>query len=247
MDSRTAILLTGTINPNNMTFTKLQEPEVRKKQYIDSLKFWLKTTQLPIVFVENSNNDLSAIFLKEIEKKRIEILTFNGNNFNKDLGKGYGELECLEYALTNSILLQNAEFIFKVTGRYKVLNFSVFLDSYLSSLETQLLVDFKWNLSFCDSRFFGFTTPFIKEYLLSYKNLIDDSKGIYFEHILSKACLHAIANNYKFEPFKTLPRIEGYSASSGAKYNTNYIHWLRYKFKYDIKYKSFKLGNLPWI
>ncbi|WP_157579274.1 hypothetical protein [Spirosoma montaniterrae] len=247
MNPNAVLLLTGTVNPNGMVLTEIQDTEVRKRQYIESIKFWLKKVSFPIVFVENSNNDLSDYFSNEIGSGKIEILYFNGNNYDKRLGKGLGELNCIEYATLNSSIIKNAGFVFKVTGRYKVINFHTFLSDYESHPDVDIMVDFKWNLTFCDSRFFGFKPSFVADYFSSYKETLNDSTGVYLEHALSKAALTAIANTYTFRPLITLPRIEGYSASSGTQYNSSYLHWFRYKFEYWIKYRSFGLGNLPWI
>lgn len=247
MNKNIVLLLTGTINPNNMIMTELQNIEVRKNEYINALRFWLKYTDIPIVFVENSNTDISIHFINEVINGRLEMITFDGNNYDRKLGKGYGELLCLEYAYSFSKFISQCSFIFKVTGRYKVLNFKIFFENYLAEDTINIMADFKWNLSFVDSRFFGFSKVFINDYLINYKSMVNDSEGIYFEHILSKAVLNYIANDHIYRPFVTLPRIEGYSGSTGAKYKSNYFHWLRYKYKYYIKYKSFGLGNLPWI
>ena len=247
MKDKVALLLTGTIKPNGMIFTAIQDLEVRRNHYIDSIQFWLKKTKIPIVFVENSNVNLSSYFSNEISNGKLEILAFQGNDFDRRLGKGFGELNCVEYACENSIFLKNSEFIFKVTGRYKVLNFQVFLETYMRNTEIDLLLDFKWRLSFVDSRFFGFTPAFIKDFLSTYREALNDSNGVYLEHVLAKAALNAIADGYTFEPLVSLPRIEGYSASSGIRYNSSYLHWLRFSYEYVLKYRSFNLGNLPWI
>ncbi len=247
MNKGVVLLLTGTINPDGMLFTAIQNVEIRKNQYIESIRFWLKKVALPIVFVENSNADLSLHFSDEIANGRLEILSFSGNDFDKQLGKGLGELNCIEYACENSVFLEKAKFVFKVTGRYKVINFQSFLDKYENDPLTDLMLDFKWRLSFVDSRFFGFVPSFVNEFLSVYRSALNDSKGVYLEHVLAKAALKAIASGYTFEPLVTLPRIEGYSASSGMKYNSNYLHWLRFKYEYVLKYRSFNLGNLPWI
>lgn len=241
------LLLTGTVNPGGMVLTAIQDVEVRKNQYLESIRFWLKTADLPIVFIENSNTDLSDNFRDEIKRGVLEMLHFDGNNFDKQLGKGVGELKCLEYACAHSSTIREAAFVFKVTGRYKVLNFKVFLEDYRAQHEVDLLVDFKWNLSFCDSRFFGFHPRFVPHFLATYGGIINDSAGVYLEHALSKAALTAIAAGCTFRPMVTLPRIEGYSATVGVRYNSTYLHWLRYKFEYDLKHRSFGLGNLPWI
>jgi hypothetical protein len=71
------------------------------------------------------------------------------------------------------------------------------------------------------------------------------AKVLFFENVLTKAALNAIADGYIYRPLHTLPRIMGYSASLGEKYNTNYLNWLKHNFKYYLKYKSIGLGHLP--
>ncbi|ULT28283.1 hypothetical protein KUH03_17840 [Sphingobacterium sp. E70] len=70
-----ALLLTGCILPNGMVLTALQDAEMRKHQYIDAIRFYLRATDLPIVFAENSGTDISSAFDAD-EKKRIEFITF---------------------------------------------------------------------------------------------------------------------------------------------------------------------------
>ena len=69
------LLLTACINPNGMLYTVIQDTELRKKQYIESLTFYLTQTQYKVVFVENSNIDISHIYQKEISEGRLECIT----------------------------------------------------------------------------------------------------------------------------------------------------------------------------
>lgn len=234
------ILLTGTIDPQNMVFTKLNDPEIRKSQYLKSIKFWLQNFDLPVVFVENSGNDLSAYFEEELYSGKLEMLSFYGNNFDKTLGKGFGEMSCLEYALVKSKSIKSNSLIFKITGRFKVLNFPNFYNFIRNAPELQLLLDFKYNLSFCDSRIFGFTPDFFFKYLSPYKEIINDTNGIFFEHILARAALNAIADNYIFYPFPSSPRIEGISGTFDQKYMSNFFMDLKARARYRMKFSIFR-------
>ena len=98
------LLLTACINPNGMLYTTIQDTELRKKHYIESLFFYLTKTQYKIVFVENSNTDISSLYQKEISEGRLECITFDGNNYDRSLGKGYGEALILDYACMHSKL-----------------------------------------------------------------------------------------------------------------------------------------------
>lgn len=105
MRHKYCILLTGCVNPDGMARTKLQDIDIRRQQYLDAIRFYHDTTKYPIVFCENSMSDLSGYFPKR-DKDRIEFLTFNGNDYNKERGKSLGEANIIEYALTTSQLLK---------------------------------------------------------------------------------------------------------------------------------------------
>lgn len=233
--SKVVLLLTGTVNPNNMAFTKLSDARARAVQYIESIKFWLQTARIPVVFVENSNADFSGWFEKEVQENRLEMLHFDGNNFDRSLGKGYGELLCLKHAQQHSVHIPDADFVFKVTGRHKLLNFPVFLKMVQQEPELGLVVDFQKYMTFCDSRFFGYAPSFIPDYLSGFGDMLNDSRQVYFEHILCMAALRAISDGYVFRPLVDFPRINGVSGTSNAKYNSSYLYWCRMKPRYRLK------------
>jgi hypothetical protein len=233
--SKVILLLTGAVNPNNMTFTKLSDARSRAVQYIESIRFWLRTANIPVVFVENSNVDFSGWFEKEIQENRLEMLHFDGNNFDRSLGKGYGELLCLEYAQQHSIYMRDADFVFKVTGRHKILNFPVFLKMAQQLPDIGLMVDFQKYMTFCDSRFFGYVPSFVPAYLSCFRNVLDDSRQVYFEHVFCMAALRAISDGYIFRPFVDFPRVDGVSGTSNTKYNSSYLYWCRMKPRYLLK------------
>ena len=239
------VLLTGTVNPKGMSMTLLNDITIRKQQYIDAINYWISFSEVSVVFVENSNSDFSKEIQNLIDAGKIEFLCFDGNNYDKRLGKGFGELLCIEYAIVQSNFIRDCDFIFKVTGRYKVLNFRKFQKFIISNPMIDILIDFKLNLTFSDSRFFGFKKTFITKYLLFYKNIVNDSNNIYFENILTKAALVAIANDFKFSPMPELPRIEGFSGSLGKEFKSTYLHWIKHKIKYFLKFKAFGLGHMP--
>ena len=239
------LLLTGTVNPGGMSMTALNDTAVRESQYVDSINYWANYSEIKIVFVENSGCDFSNKVNSHILSKKLEFFCFNGNTYDKNLGKGLGELSCIEFALLYSTFLKENPFIFKVTGRYKVLNFDTFLHYIKKNERVDLMVDLKLNLTFADSRFFGFKKEFINEYLLNYKNILNDSESVYFENILTKATLVAVSNGYSYTAMPDLPRICGFSGSLGKEFKSNYIHWMKHRFKYYLKFKSFGLGHMP--
>lgn len=219
------LFLTGCIDPNGMSYTVLQNSEIRKSQYIETIKFYLNETNLKILFVENSGNDISDIFIDEIKSKRVEILTFVGNNYDRILGKGYGEMLIIEYAILHSEFLSHSDFVYKITGRYKILNISSFIINYLGK-DVDLLLNFRPCLTWADSRFFGFKPFFLQQYLLVYKEIVNDQKSINFENALSKASLDLILDNRRYERFCKYPRYCGTIGTTGKKYNDSYFYWI---------------------
>lgn len=98
--------MTACINPNKMAYTALQDWSVRRKQYCEALDYYLHATDYPIVFVENSGEDISPDYTEWIRKGRLEILTFEGNDFPRHLGKGYGEGIIVDYAISHSVSIR---------------------------------------------------------------------------------------------------------------------------------------------
>lgn len=205
------ILLTACINPNGMSQTVLQDSVLRRKQYVESLSFYLKNTNLPIIFVENSGEDLSENFNKEIKEGRLEILVFYGNEYNHNLGKGYGESLNIQYALANSAIIRYSQFIIKITGRLIVNNISTLLLDFKLFPKKDLVISYLCK-GFLDSRIFIATPKFLRDSFLPQMKRLNDSKGYYFESLL----LDCIKKN-RWRPFLlSLPQLNGMSGTYGT-------------------------------
>ena len=232
---KSAFLLTGTIQPNNMILTELTDPLVRKNQYMQSIRFWVENFTFPVVFVDNSSTDISAYFEKEIAGGRLEILTFEGNDYPRELGKGPGELSCLLYAGANSKILAGIDLIYKVTGRLQILNMHMFTDR-LQNLDFDVSADLSYNLRFADSRLFVYRSSFLIDYLAALRSELNDSKNKYFENALATGIVQLIKNGGVFIPFNTRPRFVGVSASINKSYHSPFIIWTFRNIIKKVKY-----------
>ncbi len=242
--SNTVLLLTGCIDPNGMSYNALNDCFVRKQHYIDAIHFYLNKTNLPIVFIENSSNDISEEFKEKSNFNRLEILTFSGNDYPKHLGKGFGEMKIIEYAFQHSTFISNCKFIFKITGRYKILNINHFISFHEKNISLDIISDFLDNsLSFSDSRFFGGTFSFFKDIFVKNQYSVDDSKGVYLEHVLSKNIHQAIIFGYNFSFFKHKPRYSGVFGTFNRKYKHRCIYWIKNDIKNVLRYKWFRRYN----
>lgn len=206
------ILLTGCINPNGMPFTRLTNADERKQQYVDAIHYYLNNTTYKIVFCENSDTDIKPLFDKEFDQ--LEFLHFAGNKI-KNKGKGYGEAEIIEYALLHSKFIQNDSIIVKITGRLIVKNIQRLL-STVNNKNDFVTCIFHSNLTFADSRIFCGTFQFYKEFIKN-KSQINDSYGLFFEHVLATTI---IKSSTEYIPFYEEPIILGISGSTGVLYTT---------------------------
>lgn len=80
-----------------------------ENDYISSIKKWISNTTYPVLFCENSDYHLDMIrgAVEKCKKNRIEIVQFDGQNFPRELGKGYGELLTIKYAVQHSDLIKD--------------------------------------------------------------------------------------------------------------------------------------------
>jgi hypothetical protein len=229
------LLLTGCINPDGMTLTSLNNPEERKEQYKNAIRYYIAKTSFPIVFVENSGTDISVLFKDAILSGRMEYLTFFGNQ-NKNRGKGYGECEIIQYALNHSNIIKttNDKRIVKITGRLIIKNLNIIIWTHqLLSTKSTTICAINSKLSFPDSRFIIASESFYRDFIKR-KNTINDSKGVYFEHVLLQTIIEE--KKYSFSPFYIMPIIDGISGSTGQKYENLPLHFtgiIKY-FKYAL-------------
>lgn len=226
------ILLTACINPGGMPFTVVSDATQRLNQYLLALQFYLQNTSCPIVFVDNSNMDKTPFLEYESQYgSRLEILSFDGNKV-KTQGKGLGEMEIIEYALIHSKfnLLLDKHRIVKITGRLIVRNINSLLkcDKWHLYPYKSIVCHVNSDLTFADSRIFISLGSFMN-LLVKQKKYLNDTKGIYFEHLLCQQIKQQ--KTFTFFPFITEPHFEGISGSTGMKYekpNTSLLYKLRY-------------------
>lgn len=225
---RVCILLPATINVRGVAFLKRSDPKIRENDYISALGKWIQETNYPIVFCENSNSDLKRIkeAIEQYINREIEFLQFDGNNYPRDLGKGYGMLLTIRYALQNSILIKNSDYVVVVTGRYFVKNIQKIVMLLSKNEDIYVTADLKRNLTWADARIFAFKPSFVLVYLSPFQDLINDSKGFYLEHALARAALQAIIDGHIWMPLPSKPFIVGYSGTSNTPYNTTRLRWL---------------------
>jgi hypothetical protein len=135
------LIMTATITPKaDVRSLGRKDPALRRKDYEDALWFYGRLVGQcidQIVFVENSESDLSS--LKAIAEQlnivdKIEFISFAGLDYPQMYGRGYGELFLLDHAMANSRFIRECDAdtpIWKMTGRYIVLNLAKLIQKTL--------------------------------------------------------------------------------------------------------------------
>ncbi|PYE82128.1 hypothetical protein DFQ11_102709 [Winogradskyella epiphytica] len=212
------LLLTGTITPNSFDTLALKDPDVRRNQYIEAIKFYLSTTNLSIVFTENSGCSIENEFDNFKDKERLEFLTYKSEPTTPDKGKGAKELEIIHYAMYHSEFISDSDAIIKVTGRLKILNIhKLHKDfSFFNKNKKNLLACNIYKLTRMDSRCFFFTKDFWP-CLETFGKLINLKYS--FEQALWDSGLQYLRDGSEYKQFKRPLRVSGISGGFGTPYD----------------------------
>ena len=140
---------------------------------------------------------------------------------NFALGKGFGGALIIDYAIKNSVFIKenpNVK-IAKITGRLKILNLKILLQQVLHTKKDETVyADTNWKLTFVYSYFYVANVNFLSNFFLSNKIEINDTKGVYFEHVLQNAIKKYKKKGFNFKCFKKTILIDGVSASTGTTF-----------------------------
>ena len=227
------MLLTATVDPRNVVKVARRDPRQRLNDYKTALRTcWLSERCIAdLIFCENSNHDLEDIHQLcnqgSALGRRTEVISFEGQQFPPHLGKGYGEIGIISYALRHSkLLLDGNPIIIKATGRLMVPNIGTLIKKTLKNQSFDIACDFRGNLQWVDSRIFIARKQFLKEYLVPMQALADDSCGMTFEHILSRATHKAMGDGLRWSPMSCTPEIHGIAGTCGTAYPKSWAGWL---------------------
>jgi len=219
-----ALLLTATVTPGDVIFCDRRDETVRLGDYLHAFRFWLGESHVSrIVFVENSGFNL-APFTEMMTRYRrddpkVELISFVKPKFDAGLGKSYGEAKIIEHALAHSELLRDDPFVVKATGRYYATNFFKVWPMVVQSKLPDVMASFYVYPVECDSRYFGASVTFLRDYFLPQTERINDAEGFYFEHALAAAVVTATEDGKQYRPWPGGGLlVDGVQASTNTTY-----------------------------
>lgn len=121
------ILMTATLRPPTDAVRRADH-DLRLQDYLSALAFYLDRpfeTADRILFVDNSGAGVDAVaeaVRDRVHDKLVEVVSFAGNDHPVALGKAYGEFKLIDQGLALSSIVGNDDWLWKVTGRLKLLN-----------------------------------------------------------------------------------------------------------------------------
>lgn len=212
------------VDPKNVIHTKRKNIEDRINDFEKSLPFWFNLGFFKnIIVIENSNYD-GDLFKKHIKQstntKKIELIVYDGQQYDRKLGKGYGWYQQVNKFLKVSKFAKKTDYFVIVTGRYVINN----ITEMLFNTKVPLMCNINSNLTFAFSPVTLFPKKFLKNYWLEFCSKTNDSKGRTMEHQQAKALLSAISNGYKWQLPPEEPDIDAISAYSNTQYRRNFIY-----------------------
>lgn len=218
-DKQFVILMTACVRPDGMIYTSLQDPWIRASQYVEAIDFYLRETDYNIVFCENSGVDLWNEISASQKETRLEYLTFNGNNYDKKYGKGYGEAKIIQHAFQHSIFLKEASYVIKITGRVKVLNIDELAKGFSKAqLSKDIIgVDFSSDMGRISSVCFWTSKSWIQQAMEKYAEVIRDDGVLNFEGALYKA----IVESPNLKILRVNLKLKGVSAGFNVPYRNH--------------------------
>ena len=195
-----AILLTATIKVQvvggNFTMNE------RANMYTSTLRFYATTfgKKYPIIFLENSDYDLSELkkeFNDKLDIEWIQLRPSENLPFNPNKGKSYNEYLMIKEGIIRSQKLKQCTHFLKITGRYAMVNIITIIKEIEKRAKNKVfmgdikdtnlykLIGSKTYGHWGDSRFWVAQIEYYKDYLLNcYLEMNDCEDGKWAEHYL---------------------------------------------------------------
>lgn len=216
------LLLTGTIDPSvfNNTNVRITAAQERLEQYVTSIKKYIDTEVFSnVVFVENSGADFPVALIQEYAQQRnqcfefIQIKTDVAKTI--ELGKSYGEADCIEQGLLKSELAKKEEYFVKCTGRVFVKNIKKLCGKKQNVNKFLFRDDMDW----CYTLIFQMNIEEYKNHFFRSKQICDERVGIDIEKAFYRIIME---DGIRFKSFRSYPDVEGMCGTTGTQYNEKY-------------------------
>jgi len=216
------LILSATIQPpaNARNLNRIDVND-RKQDYLNAFGFYMDALHNKIInfiiFTDNSGYDLSFLenTIDPDIRHHIELISYNGLDYEPDKGRGFGEFKLLDYTMEHSQIIQQygtQSIIWKITGRYQLINLKELIHSYPSGKQFMCHCR-NYPMYWCDTYVLAWTLDFYQKYLSGVYRYLDESGGhdsaeSYFRKHID--CLKAVEIKKRFSLIPQLVGIRAY-------------------------------------
>jgi hypothetical protein len=212
-----AVLLTAAVRPDPRFTVALADPDARLRQYVASVREWLRfgeQTGARVVVVETSR---SAELLNQVPALRqLEVIEFEPSDQMADRGKGAVEAGAIDHALAG-LANEGVRTITKVTGRLGIVDASRTLPPLAAN---SVMVRRTLDRRFVDARLIHATVDVWTDSLRGMAGAVNEVAGTYIEHVVGLRLVQAeFERGTDVLRFPKRPRFRGQSGTTGSQYN----------------------------
>ncbi|NEM05933.1 hypothetical protein [Geodermatophilus normandii] len=210
------ILLTATVTPQVTWDLHIQDPGVRRGQYVEALRRWIPTAAshgATLVLVENSGEDLERLAADAVGAvpDHLRLLPAPAPTPD-DVERGKGAAEAAMMDLFSSTTADDDDSVwYKVTGRLYVRNFARCIPGAVPSrsVVARAALDFHQ----MDTRFFGATAGLWRTHFTGAGVHVDDRAEFFLEKVLMRRVLTAMGEGARLLRFGSQPAWYGRSGT----------------------------------
>jgi hypothetical protein len=210
------VFLTATVTPQVLRDLHIQDPQVRRQQYVESLRRWVPLAArygAGVVFFENSGADLDRLALDAFGRLPDNLRLVNAPPPTaEDIGRGKGSAEAsMMDQFCQEFFDDPDEVWYKCTGRLFVKNFARCVPSPVPP--RSVIARFSKNLVQMDTRFFGATAGVWRDHFLGTGPDVYDPDKMFLEKVLMRRVLIALGEGACLLRFGAQPNYHGRSGT----------------------------------
>lgn len=245
------LLLTSAVNVSAV-LVEIRDADRRIALTMDAIREWIRIEpNIEIVICDGSGHDFTLLVKQTFPDNKIECLHFQNNEeLVRTRGKGFGEGEIVNYALSHSKFISTADCFAKCTSKLWVDNYHKCLLGFNGILICEIMYyeNSLYNYRKCDTRFYITDKTFYIDTIANCHTQVDDERWYYLEHAFADAIR---GKNLRSVLFREKPLIYGFSGTTGGSYvptpdslKSVLLRRIRYLFGYFDFYLEFYRKHL---
>ncbi|HZZ44758.1 MAG TPA: hypothetical protein VFE58_17610 [Tepidisphaeraceae bacterium] len=235
VETDVVLMMTASVDPKGMpAAATVADPHRREADYLGALRYYLTNHPLVrrIVFAENSGWPLEKFrqLAGRHLAKEVEFLSFELNDFPRELGKSYGEMLLMDHIFQHSKLIGQTRYVAKITGRNYLINLTDMLESAPTSLQfygdlrdhsIYQWLGTQWSGAHGESRFFVTTPEFYNRYFRDQYRFLDDRvQGEMMEDLIYRVVKQSLGEPGVIGRFRKEPSFRGLAGHLGKDYGS---------------------------